>query len=309
MSRQVSKFMIGFFVTFGLLIGAATIVWVGASRYFEKGVRYVTYFDESVQGLQKDSMVKYRGVDVGRVEKIAVAPDNKLIEVVMKIALEDNLEKNTVAKLKTIGITGIVFVELDRWEPGVSYHPPEIHFRTAYPIIPSQPSDIRRLFSEVDDVIEKLKSMDINGAVEQVKSTAKTAESFLAGAPMKTILTHLGSSSAHLDGVMARLDKLTAEGKIDRTLGEAKQTLADARSLISAIQGEMQSLKRAGVASKATQVLDNMNRITHTSAVEIQATSENLRRASESLERLLERLEANPSDLIFSKPQVERQDH
>ncbi len=309
MARQVSRFMIGFFVTFGLLIGAATIIWVGASRYFEKGVQYVTYFDESVQGLQKDSTVKYRGVDVGRVEKIGVAPDNKLIEVVMKIALEDTLEKNTVAKLKTIGITGIVFVELDRREPDISYHPPAIQFPTEYPIIPSQPSDIRRLFSEVDDVIEKLKSMDIHGIVEQVKSTAKTAEDFLAGAQMKTILTNLGSSSAHLDGVMARLDKMTAEGKLDRTLVEARQTLADARSLISAIQEEMQSMKRAGVAGKANQVLENMTRITHTSAVEIQATTENLRRASESLERLLERLETNPSDLIFSKPQGERKNH
>ena len=33
-------------------------------------------------------MVKYRGVDVGRVEKIRVAPDNRLIEIVMKIEMD-----------------------------------------------------------------------------------------------------------------------------------------------------------------------------------------------------------------------------
>ena len=83
--------MIGLFVTIGVLIGLIAVVWLGASKYFEKGGTYVTYFNESVQGLQKDSTVKYRGVDVGRVEKIRVAADNNLIEVVIKVNLKGEL--------------------------------------------------------------------------------------------------------------------------------------------------------------------------------------------------------------------------
>jgi phospholipid/cholesterol/gamma-HCH transport system substrate-binding protein len=60
MARKTSKFMIGLFVTVGVVIGMIAIVWLGASKYFEKGATYVTYFDESVQGLQLDSAVKYR---------------------------------------------------------------------------------------------------------------------------------------------------------------------------------------------------------------------------------------------------------
>ena len=78
MARKTSKFMIGLFVTIGILIGMVAVVWVGASKYFEKGATYVTYFDESVQGLQLDSAVSDRGVEAGRVEKIRVAPDNRL---------------------------------------------------------------------------------------------------------------------------------------------------------------------------------------------------------------------------------------
>src|SRR4030043_19418 len=98
MARKTSKFMIGLFVTIGILIGMVAVVWLGASKYFEKGATYVTYFDESVQGLQLDSAVKYRGVEVGRVEKIRVAPDNTLIEVVMKIDLKGELERDDVAR-------------------------------------------------------------------------------------------------------------------------------------------------------------------------------------------------------------------
>jgi len=64
MVRHVSSRALGLFVTVGVILGVAAIIWVGASKYFEKGDRYVTYFNESVQGLQQDSAVKYRGVDV-----------------------------------------------------------------------------------------------------------------------------------------------------------------------------------------------------------------------------------------------------
>ncbi|HEY9074532.1 MAG TPA: MlaD family protein, partial [Desulfobaccales bacterium] len=114
MAGKTSKFMVGLFVTLGVILIVVAIIWVGATKYFEKGNMYVTYFDESVQGLQKDSTVKYRGVEVGRVEQIGVAPDNRLISVIMKINLKEDLPHTAIAQLKVAGITGMVFVELDR---------------------------------------------------------------------------------------------------------------------------------------------------------------------------------------------------
>jgi len=118
MSNKSSKFLIGLFVIVGSLICAVIIIWVGASKIFMKGSLYAVYFDESVQGLQVDSAIKYRGVEIGKVQSIDVAPDNRLIEVVMKINLESDLQKQTIATLKTAGITGIVFIELDQLREG-----------------------------------------------------------------------------------------------------------------------------------------------------------------------------------------------
>jgi phospholipid/cholesterol/gamma-HCH transport system substrate-binding protein len=294
--------MIGLFVVTGVLICAVTIVWVGASKYFEKGSMYVTYFDESVQGLQRDSMVKYRGVDVGRIEKIRVAPDNKLIEVVMKIDLKDDLERNAVAKLKAAGITGIVFVELDRKESEERDLSPEINFAAEYPIIPSRPSDIRQILSGIDDVISKLQQIDFRGVVDQVTSTARTAEGFLSSEKTKKIMANLESSSVALDKSMNRMEKILTEGDVEGTLKEAKRTLAEARSLIAGTQEEIKAMRLADTATKANQVVDSLARSTGRSAADIQTATNNLRQASENLERLLERLEANPSDLIFGKP-------
>ena len=50
-------------------------------------------------------------------EKIRVAPDKKLVEVVMKIDLSVENARQTYAQLKTAGLTGIVFIDLDRQDP------------------------------------------------------------------------------------------------------------------------------------------------------------------------------------------------
>src|SRR4030066_31294 len=180
MARKTSKFMIGLFVTIGASIGLIAVIWLGAFKYFEKGATYVTFFNESVQGLQADSAVKYRGVEVGRVEKIRVAPDSKLIEVIMKIDLRGELERDDVAQLKAAGITGIVFVELSRKDPGEPDLSPKITFASTHPIISSKPSDIKQLLAGIDNVIQSLNKIDTQGISDQIKSTLKVLESVVA---------------------------------------------------------------------------------------------------------------------------------
>ncbi|MHB9099781.1 MAG: MlaD family protein, partial [Syntrophales bacterium] len=163
MANRQARFMTGLFVIGGVMIGVAAVVWLGASQYFEKGTRYVTYFDESVQGLQVDSRVKYRGVDVGSVQQIGVAPDQKLVEVVIKINLEPDIERSTVSQLKAAGITGIVFVELDRRPERIHVFFPPKGMKTPYPVIPSQPSQSKQVFSSVDRIMEQIAQVDLKG--------------------------------------------------------------------------------------------------------------------------------------------------
>jgi phospholipid/cholesterol/gamma-HCH transport system substrate-binding protein len=309
MTRQVSTFTIGLFVTVGVIIGVSIIVWVGASKYFERGSLYVTYFDESVQGLQRDSSVKYRGVDIGRIMKIGVAPDNKLIEVVMKIDLKNDLEKNTVTQLKAVGITGIVYVELDRQDSGMIERSPKIDFTAEYPVIPSRPSETRQILSGIDEVLNKIKMIDFRGISDQIKATAKSADNFLAGSRTNRVMSNLESATTALDKSMSRLEKFMSEGNLEKTFTEARHSLTDVRkavaevrTFISGVKNEVKAMKLTETADKTNQVIDTLDRGIRASAVDVQTSTENLKRASESLERLLDRLEAHPSDLIWSSP-------
>ncbi|HSD95316.1 MAG TPA: MlaD family protein [Syntrophales bacterium] len=302
MVRQVSSRTLGLFVTLGIIIGVAVIIWIGASKYFEKGDRYVTYFDESVQGLQRDSAVKYRGVDVGRIEDIRVAPDNRLIEVVMKINLKEDVEKNSVASLRTAGITGIVFVELDRRDPEAPDLSPRLGFASEYPIIPSKPSQLRQIFSGIDEIVEKIKQVDLEGLSNSITHSAKAAEDLLAGPRTQKVLATLESVSVNLDQTMARVEKITAEGNLEGIVGETRAALVETRSLIKDTRNELKALQLAETAEKTNRVVDTLSRTSRTTARDLQIMSDNLKRSTETLERLVERLESNPSDLLFSKP-------
>jgi len=315
--------MIGLFVTIGASIGLIAVIWLGAFKYFEKGATYVTFFNESVQGLQADSAVKYRGVEVGRVEKIRVAPDSKLIEVVMKINLRGDLERDYVAQLKAAGITGIVFIELNRKEPGEPDLSPQITFASEYPIVASKPSDISQIVSSVQVILEDIKKIDTAGISNQIKTTLAvveatvgnlngvigTVEKALAKGRLEDLLIevkntlgkiqhlvsnaenelqalNLAKTGAHLETATARIDKIVSSGEIEKILTEAHDTVAKLNQVIEGLDRMIEGLDRRSVA------------VTN----DIKVTSENLRRASESLEMLVERVYASPSDLLFSQP-------
>ncbi|MEJ2670981.1 MAG: MlaD family protein [Deltaproteobacteria bacterium] len=295
MAKQSTNLIIGIFVILGVLLGIAAIIWVGATSYFQKGETYISYFDESVQGLQKDSAVKFRGVDVGRVEDIRVAPDNRLIGVVMKINMRDNLQQNTVAQLKAAGITGIMFVELDLKKPGEPDLSPKINFPAEYPIIPTRPSEIQRLVSGINKVVKKFNEIDTKGISKQLISTTKAIEEVFRGKQMTSILTRADKTVGNLEGLTAQAKQRLSRANLEEVLGEAREALKAARTMLVTVNDQLLAMQLPATLN-ATRDL----------ARELRSTGNNLRMSSETLEKLLQRLYDRPSDILFGKPPQKR---
>lgn len=316
MAKRQSRFMVGLFVIVGVIIGVTAIVWLGAANYFQKGTRYVTYFDESVQGLQVDSRVKYRGVEVGSVERIGVASDQRLVEVVVKIDLEGDVEHSIVTQLKAAGITGIVFVELDRRRPDAEVFIPPVDMNTGYPVIPSQPSQTKQMLSSIDRIMERIAEVDLKGISEQIRQTSRAAETFLTGQEMKNIVRNLDLTTASLERSLRRVDRIFADGKaesimsaVEQGLGEARQGVgetragvAEIRKVLTAIGKEVGDLKTAEIAARAQSLIGELDRRTKATAYDIRSTTDEIRQAVDSLRMLIESLRENPSDLFFSEP-------
>lgn len=302
MIKKKTYFLVGFFVLAGTLIAVGTIVWLGASQYLKKGDRFVTYFDESVQGLQVDSSVKYRGVDIGMVEKIGVAPDYRLIEVIMKINFSGDAANKTIAKLKMAGITGIVYVELDHRKKGDIDRTPQINFEPDYPLIPSNPSEIQEIVSGVDDVVKKMNKVDFKAISEELVAATNSVNKFFSGQKMTKIITNLENMTDTLADSANKLSKMIGDGRADEIITDARDTIRDAKATIKKIKEELDSMKLAETTARTNRLIGDLSRRSKVITTEIQVTSENLRRASENLDLLIDRLKADPSDILFSDP-------
>ena len=94
MATEARKLRVGIFVIIAVVIGLGAAIWLGASRYLADESQAVTFFSESVQGLDPGAAVKYRGVPAGRVDQIKIAPDGDLsgtIRLAERLGTENHL--------------------------------------------------------------------------------------------------------------------------------------------------------------------------------------------------------------------------
>ncbi len=70
MSQKANPTLIGVFVFGAILIAIGAAVFFGSADFFSKKQTYVSYFNQSVSGLQVGSNVKFKGVAIGKVTKV-----------------------------------------------------------------------------------------------------------------------------------------------------------------------------------------------------------------------------------------------
>ena len=302
MAEKPSKFMIGFFVTAGIVLAVATIVWLGASNYFQKGALMVTYFDESVQGLSVDSGVKYRGVNVGSVREIRVAPDNRLVEVIMKISLKRDVWKDVTARLRSAGLTGVAYIELDRTTDEWAELAPRIDFPTPYPVILSRPSDAKHLLTMLDKIVTEVNRIDLGNMLRDLTAISKGIDRYVNGPEMKNIVANLDSTTARLDRTIRRVDAMAAEGVLENMIGEARGTLVETRTVVGRIKEDLDRMRLADSAARANRMVAGLDRDVREITQDLKATGDNLQRVSENLDILAEKLRDDPSELLFGRP-------
>lgn len=115
MGGRVNYIIVGLFVVVLSAIAIIMALWLG-DRFSRHAVyhTYVTYLTESVSGLRFNSSVKFNGVEVGFVKKIAIDTQHpQRVKVVLFVKEDTPITKDTEALLVSQGLTGIAYVELD----------------------------------------------------------------------------------------------------------------------------------------------------------------------------------------------------
>ena len=308
MASKKTKFTVGLFVASGIGFALLAIIWLGMSRFLEKGQYYVTYFNESVQGLDIESPVKYRGVSIGRVQSISVAPDSKLIQVVLKIESGQTLDSDLVAQLKVVGITGSMFVELDRKKKDEPDRSPPLSFPSEYPIVASRPSEISELVRGIDDVINQIRSVDLEGISEKIKLNLDNINQMIDDANVKGISKNIESSLERVSNILdsRRWNKIVASVEntmvgVEGIVAENQKTIKTAVEDFGRAMEEANTLLEKG-SSLVSGTADSHSHLRR----HLLLIAQNLEKASENLQRLVDLLADHPSQLMFGQPPLPR---
>lgn len=184
MEGKVNYTIVGLFV---VLIAAGivlSIIWLSSGFNFETYKTYKVYMQESVSGLNVDSVVEFNGVKAGSVTSIEIDDHNpQLVILLIKINSEIPVTVGTVAKLQTRGITGVTFLALSDQNSDLT--PLRAQPGQPYPVIQTAPSLFFRLdaaltsmtknFEKISKAIENLLDDQNQRSIKEVLLNMRVA--------------------------------------------------------------------------------------------------------------------------------------
>jgi len=294
MENRAYAFAVGLFT---LLLGAGIVVaamWLSGKTESRESYMLETRFP--VTGLNVQAPVRFRGLEVGKVDSIEFMPDNAhVILVRIAVRADTPITKGTYAQLGSQGVTGLAYVILDdegnnseRVAGGdLTYHIPvrasflEEISGSGKELI----SDVRQVASRISvlladkNQVQLMRTLaSLEQATDRVSELAARLEPTLARVPALT--DDARKAVAHADELMMNLNKLTLEltqrvDALDRIAKSAEQ-----------VGGAVQSVSGAAVGETLPRIHDLVAEIART---------------SRSLDRLLADLNEQPSSLVFGR--------
>jgi phospholipid/cholesterol/gamma-HCH transport system substrate-binding protein len=298
----VNYAVVGAFV---LVLGAALvagILWIASGGAFQKKYDpYLAIMVESVSGLNLNAPVKYNGVEVGKVRSIELdkaKPQN--VRLVFAIERGTPVKQDTVAVLKTQGLTGIAYVEL---EGGAPESPPLVATaENQLPEIRTKPSLSARLENVLTTALAKMDRM--SGAIDALLSEKNQAAFSSALADIATLTRTLAARKDTIDaGIVGAAKTFDNSARISAQLGPVIERIGRSADAIEKLGIEATSVTKTAGKTINT-VGGDVQRFTSETLPELERLLGELTALSASLRRLSDQTERNPSSVLFGRSQV-----
>ncbi len=285
-TTATNNWKLGLFVVVGVATMITALFWLGARRFQRTAFPAVSYFDESVQGLDVGSPVKFRGVTVGNVTDITIAPDHRHVQVTSDIYV-DALQRlglgeraprkgevfiNPLLRVQLVaaGITGVRFLQTDFLHPQ-RFPVPTLPFEPPWNYVPSAPSTLKSIGDTATDVLNRLPALE-----------TRITEALV------TMNTMLGS----VDRFVVSLQD--DDGSFERLLTQLRVTTTSLRT-------EIETAELADTTTSIRAAAGNVS----TAAVgfgelreDLQASLASLRETLDSVRSVADSLERDPSVLL-----------
>ena len=305
-----------------LIVGM--IMYFGTASFLNRSTQFILFFDQSVNGLQVGSPVKFRGVPVGEVTGIMIRAEGQLedstaIPVIIEInrsrlendlglpsaafspeMIQISLERGLIAQLNLESIiTGQLFVEFG-FEPDKAAQATTHLAETRGLIeVPTLNSSLDQITSDVAQIIADVKKLDLQELGKNINGL-------------------LVSTIAQMDA----LDTGAISASITSTSDEIKD-LVSSEEFTKSIVAIRNAFEEVSVAAKTfnltegplTKTLDSLDKLASNASVLLKPSSDlryefesmlrELGRAATSIRLLSEYLERNPNALLTGRNKEE----
>ena len=305
MNGRNSYLIVGAFVSIGLVALVTMILMFAGGRSTEPTVLYTVLFERDISGLTLGAPARYLGVEVGQVVAMSLMLENGIeVRVDIEVVKSTPLTTASYASLAFQGVTGVAFVSL------ASDHDmqamPLLAGDFDYPVIPARDTGLAALLSDGPEISHKISELlDRANKLLDQENQDRLARSL---ASIDKLTAALASQEDAIGALPQQLQSVL--GKIETTVTELQATLEQAEpDLLATIQTLNQTSENlANISARMDDWLTDhdrdMQQFIGGGLAKIPALVADTRNTMRELEKLLNELRENPSQLVY-KPQSE----
>jgi len=320
MASKNTALRVGMFVICGV-IGLLAVVFFLSGSVLHPGKPYETYFQESVQGLDIGTAVKFRGVTIGKITEIGLVtaeypPPNgqfKNEKVYQQVVVRFSVDPRKIGSAVNInqavahglrvqiapqGITGLAYLELTFVSPS-QYPITPVPWTPDTPVLPSMPSTLTQVQDAVEQLLSSFSKVNLGKMVDDLSQLTETldqevtnGDAHKALANANNLLVNLNNqvNAADIPGTTAAARNLVDGPQTRQILNQLSQTTTQ----LSKVSAQLPALI---ATSQAT--INQASETTADLTSQLQPVLENLRTTTASLNALTTQLKNNPAQVLL----------
>lgn len=320
MTAPANRWKLGLFVIGGCAATISGLTWIGMSELQKATHPAYAYFDEALTGLESGSPVKFRGVTIGVVEDIAVAPDKRMLCVrtalydkrltelgldVTRLETESPFPENLRAQVVMSWVTNTSFIQVDFF-PDPPEGPQLVPFPVGANTLRTVPSTAKSLEDASREFLRELPAMALAARelIEMLRTDLQTANIPEISRRVQNVLQQAEQQL----GELRDQGTIAAATQAIGSIGAAANSVHDPKGAVVSALHEVQAL-----ASDLRTRIDEASLPATTGSVRAAADSlgslsddlrqelGQLRAALAALERLASLLERDPGSLLHGR--------